>query len=117
MQAELPARRPPNPLLPVMVPCCQPGAVSGIRPDAGPPSINDMVAPDVGSLGGIPIMRQGALLGVGTMGSGMAETWLKKGFGLTVYNRTRSKAEALAASGAPVAKTPREAAAGAELVV
>jgi 3-hydroxyisobutyrate dehydrogenase len=47
----------------------------------------------------------------------MAENWLKKGFGLAVYNRTRSKAEALAATGARVADTPREAAEGAELVL
>jgi 3-hydroxyisobutyrate dehydrogenase-like beta-hydroxyacid dehydrogenase len=33
-------------------------------------------------------MRQIAILGVGTMGSGMAENWLKKGFSLAVYNRT-----------------------------
>jgi 3-hydroxyisobutyrate dehydrogenase len=62
-------------------------------------------------------MRQIALLGVGIMGSGMAENWLKKGFSLAVYNRTRSKAEALAATGARVANTPREAAEGAELVL
>ena len=62
-------------------------------------------------------MRQIALLGVGIMGSGMAENWLKKGFSLAVYNRTRSKAEALAAKGARVADTPREAAEGAELVL
>jgi len=60
-------------------------------------------------------MHRIALLGTGIMGSGMAETWLKKGFAVTVYNRTRGKAEALAASGAGVAATPGEAAAGAEL--
>ena len=62
-------------------------------------------------------MRRIALLGTGTMGSGMAETWLKKGFAVTAYNRTRAKADALAASGAQVAATPRDAAAGAELIV
>ena len=62
-------------------------------------------------------MRRIAPLGTGIMGSGMAETWLKKGFAVTVYNRTRGKAEALAASGAGVAATPGEAAAGAELIV
>jgi len=62
-------------------------------------------------------MRQIALLGVGTMGSGMAENWLKKGLSLAVYNRTRSKAEAFAAAGARVANTAREAAVGAELIL
>ncbi len=62
-------------------------------------------------------MRQIALLGVGTMGSGLAENWLKKGFSLAVYNRTKAKADAIAAQGARVANTPREAAAGAELIL
>ena len=34
-----------------------------------------------------------ALLGLGTMGHGMAVNLLKAGFPLTVYNRTRAKAE------------------------
>ena len=62
-------------------------------------------------------MKQIALLGVGTMGAGMAENWLKKGFSLAAYNRTRAKAAALAEMGARVADTPREAAMGAELVL
>jgi 3-hydroxyisobutyrate dehydrogenase len=62
-------------------------------------------------------MQRIALLGAGIMGSGMAETWLKKGFAVTVWNRTRAKAEALAAGGARVAATPQQAAAGAELIV
>lgn len=57
-----------------------------------------------------------ALLGLGTMGHGMAQNLLKAGFPLTVYNRTRAKAEALAAQGAAVAKTPAEAAATANIV-
>ena len=40
-----------------------------------------------------------ALLGLGTMGSGMAQNLLKADFPLTVYNRTRAKAEALEAAG------------------
>jgi 3-hydroxyisobutyrate dehydrogenase len=58
-----------------------------------------------------------ALLGLGTMGSGMAHNLLKAGFGLTVYNRTASKAEALAAAGARVAETPAKAARGAKIVI
>jgi len=62
-------------------------------------------------------MRRIALLGLGTMGAGMASNWLAKGFELTVWNRTRAKAEPFAAKGARVADTPREAAADADLIV
>ena len=58
-----------------------------------------------------------ALLGLGIMGGGMAQNLLKAGFPLSVYNRTRAKAEPLAAQGARIAATPREAAAGAEVVI
>jgi len=61
-------------------------------------------------------MQRVALLGLGTMGAGMAANWLAKGFALSVWNRTPGKAEALAAKGASVALTPREAAAGADFV-
>jgi 3-hydroxyisobutyrate dehydrogenase len=62
-------------------------------------------------------MQRIALLGVGTMGAGMAANWLKKGFPLTIWNRTPARAEPLAAQGARVAATPREAAEGADIVV
>jgi 3-hydroxyisobutyrate dehydrogenase len=62
-------------------------------------------------------MQHVALLGLGIMGTGMAANWLQKGYPLTVYNRTRSKAEPFAAQGAQVASTPREAAAQAEIIV
>lgn len=58
-----------------------------------------------------------ALLGTGTMGLGMAKNLLKAGFVLTVYNRTRSKAESLAAGGAVIANTPAEAARAADVVI
>ena len=58
-----------------------------------------------------------ALLGLGTMGSGMAANLLKGNFPLTVYNRTASKAEPLAQQGARVAQTPAEAAAGAHIIL
>lgn len=58
-----------------------------------------------------------ALLGVGTMGKGMAANLLKAGFPLTVYNRTAAKAEALAAEGARVAHSPAEAAGGARIIL
>lgn len=49
-------------------------------------------------------------IGLGQMGMGIARNLLKAGHRLTVYNRTRSKAEALAAEGAGVADGPAEAA-------
>jgi 3-hydroxyisobutyrate dehydrogenase len=55
-----------------------------------------------------------ALLGTGIMGSGMARNIVKAGLPLTVWNRTRDKAEGL---GADVADTPAEAAAGATILV
>lgn len=58
-----------------------------------------------------------ALLGLGTMGSGMAKNLLKAGFPLTVYNRTPGKAEAVRGSGAMVAATPAEATRGANVVL
>jgi 3-hydroxyisobutyrate dehydrogenase len=58
-----------------------------------------------------------AMLGLGIMGNGMARNLLKAGFPLTVYNRTRAKAEPLAALGATVAASPRKAAADADIVI
>ena|SRR6185312_9541669 len=61
--------------------------------------------------------QQVALLGTGTMGSGMARNLRKAGFPLSVYNRTREKAEPLAETGARIADTPAQAAAGASIVL
>ena len=58
-----------------------------------------------------------ALLGLGTMGAGMAANLLKAGFPLTVYNRTAAKAAPLAEAGARVAATPAAAARGAQVIV
>ncbi len=62
-------------------------------------------------------MKTIAVLGLGTMGSGMARRLLGAGFPVTVYNRTASRAEALAEAGGKVAATPREAAIGADVVI
>ncbi len=61
-------------------------------------------------------MQRIAILGLGIMGGGMAANWLAKGFEVSVWNRTASKAEALAGKGAKVAATPREAATGADFI-
>ncbi|MBT9331542.1 NAD(P)-dependent oxidoreductase [Paracidobacterium acidisoli] len=58
-----------------------------------------------------------AILGLGLMGGGMAGNLLAAGYPLTVYNRTPEKAQPLAAKGARVAKTPAEAAAGAQVII
>ena len=55
-------------------------------------------------------------VGSGRMGSGMARNLLRAGHELTVYNRTRDKAEALAKDGARVADSPAEASRDSEAV-
>ena len=55
-----------------------------------------------------------ALLGTGIMGRGMARNIVKAGIPLTVWNRTREKAEGL---GAEVAQSPAEAVDGARVLV
>ncbi len=56
-------------------------------------------------------------IGLGLMGKPMAANLLKAGFPVTVWNRTRAKAEELARAGAKVAATPREAAASADVLL
>ncbi len=58
-----------------------------------------------------------ALLGLGTMGAGMAINLLKAGFPLTVYNRTSARTKPLADAGARVAPTPSKAAEGADVIL
>src|SRR5262245_48224461 len=57
------------------------------------------------------------LVGLGIMGRPMAENLIRAGHPLTVFNRTRSKADALAAKGARVAPTPAEVARVAPFVI
>jgi len=58
-----------------------------------------------------------AILGLGTMGGGMAANLLKAGFSLAVYNRTAVKAQPLVNAGARLASTPADAAKGASVVL
>lgn len=58
-----------------------------------------------------------AFLGLGLMGAGMAHRLAGAGFPLSVYNRNREKSAPLGAVGAKIAAVPREAAAGAQIVV
>jgi len=62
-------------------------------------------------------MERIAFLGIGMMGAGMARRLLESGFAVTVYNRTREKADALKANGARVANSARDAARGADIVI
>jgi 3-hydroxyisobutyrate dehydrogenase-like beta-hydroxyacid dehydrogenase len=55
--------------------------------------------------------------GMGLMGSRMALNLVRKGFEVTVWNRTPDKCEPLAREGARVARTPRELAEVADVVV
>jgi 3-hydroxyisobutyrate dehydrogenase len=57
------------------------------------------------------------LLGLGTMGSGMATNLLKAGFPLAVYNRTAAKAERFATLGARIVTSPANASKGASVIV
>jgi len=59
---------------------------------------------------------QTAFIGTGVMGASMAGHLLKAGARVTVYNRTKSKADALVAAGAVWADSPAKAAASADLV-
>lgn len=57
-------------------------------------------------------------VGLGLMGSGMARNIAKAGFPITVFNRTRAKAEELVAEiGGTLADTPRAAAESADIII
>jgi 3-hydroxyisobutyrate dehydrogenase len=58
-----------------------------------------------------------AFIGLGSMGGGMAARLAESGYELAVYNRTRSKSEALASLGARVADSPGDAATKADAVL
>jgi 3-hydroxyisobutyrate dehydrogenase len=60
---------------------------------------------------------QVAVVGLGTMGAPMAANLIKGGVKVVVHNRTRTREEALALKGATRAASPREAAAGADVVL
>jgi len=57
------------------------------------------------------------LIGLGNMGSGIARNLIKAGHDLTVYNRTRSRAEPFGPLGARIAERPSEAAVDAEVLM
>jgi 2-hydroxy-3-oxopropionate reductase len=56
-------------------------------------------------------------IGLGLMGKPMALNLVKAGFHVTVWNRTASHADELVAAGAKLAKSPREVASDADLLI
>lgn len=58
-----------------------------------------------------------AFLGIGLMGAPMAERLMAANYSLTLWNRTRAKAEAIMRPGSRVAATSSEAAAGATVLI
>jgi 3-hydroxyisobutyrate dehydrogenase len=56
-------------------------------------------------------------IGLGIMGQGMSHNLLKAGFELTVWNRTASRMEPLAAAGAKTAASPAEVTAVSDIVI
>jgi 2-hydroxy-3-oxopropionate reductase len=57
------------------------------------------------------------LIGLGLMGRPIAANLLKKGFSLTVWNRTPTRAQDLVSQGARVAATPQEVAAASDVLI
>ncbi len=62
-------------------------------------------------------MARVAFIGLGRMGHGMAGRYLDAGFAVTVWNRSKAKAEDLIARGAKWATSPEDAAIDADAVV
>jgi len=56
-------------------------------------------------------------IGLGKMGVPMSQNLVKKGYSVTVWNRSKDKTKPLADAGAKVANSPKEAAAGADVIV
>ena len=61
--------------------------------------------------------EQVGFIGLGIMGQGMARNLLKAGFGLTVWNRTASRADTLIGEGATRSGSPAELAARCDVIV
>src|SRR5213080_1048274 len=66
-----------------------------------------------GAMGDVKV----AFLGLGSMGLPMARNLLEAGHKLTVYNRTRGRADGLERLGATIAESPAGAARGADVLI
>lgn len=60
---------------------------------------------------------QVSFIGLGNMGGGMASNIIKKGFDLTVWNRTAAKMASFVAMGAKSSDSPKQAVEGADVVI
>lgn len=87
------------------------GATCSARASRNAPSLAPGTTPHYA-----PGMAKLTFLGTGLIGAGLTEAAARRGDQVTAWNRTRAKAEALAAHGVHVAGTPAEAIAGAEAV-
>jgi 2-hydroxy-3-oxopropionate reductase len=64
----------------------------------------------------VPANANLAFLGLGQMGAPIARLLLAHGHNVTLWNRDRSKAEAIQSGNARIATSPQDAARGAEIV-
>lgn len=62
-------------------------------------------------------MKKIGFIGLGIMGKGMAANLIKAGYDVKLYNRTKSKAEELAAIGGKVVHSPAEAAQDSDIII
>ena len=62
-------------------------------------------------------MSKIGFIGLGIMGLPMARNLLKAGHAVIAYNRTRAKADQLAADGAKITDTPRQVAENADIII
>src|ERR671937_181820 len=72
--------------------------------------IKDMTAPTES-------IQNVGVIGLGRMGTEMANNVIKSGFNLVVYNRTAGKTHALAEDGAVVTASPKEAALKSDVII
>ncbi|MFC7371637.1 NAD(P)-dependent oxidoreductase [Fictibacillus iocasae] len=63
------------------------------------------------------VKKRVGFIGTGVMGKSMAKHLMKAGHPLTVYTRTKEKAEELVSAGAQWASSPKEAAAASDVVI
>ena len=61
-------------------------------------------------------MKKVAVIGLGIMGHGIADNFVKNGYEVALWNRSRDKAEDLLVKGAKWAKSPKDATVQAEIV-
>lgn len=62
-------------------------------------------------------MKKIGFIGTGVMGSSMVKHLLNAGYPVTVYNRTKEKAQAVIDAGAKWADTPKEVASQSDVVL